>query len=803
MKMNWRFVSAITYIFLQALTVAANTAEDIDATAGMVTDSSKVYNLDELVVVAQAKENALLREQPVAASIFTSDGLKNLWTRDMRDLALFVPSLQMPAYGSRLTSAIYIRGIGSRINNPAVGMYCDGVPLLSKSAYNFHIYQTDRIDVLRGPQGTLYGMNTEGGLIRMYSKNPLTHKGNDIKLGIGSHMYRNAELATYNRLGEWLGISVAAYYSGRDGCFKNTTTGKRADRHDEAGGKLRLSGEWKKGLALDLTADYQYVNQGGFAYGVYDPESGYTQSPASNRQGGYKRNMLNAALNVRRTFRWVTLNSTTSYQFLADDMRMDQDYTPLDYMHLRQKQLQNALTEELALKGNNNHGWKHTSGIFGSYQWHRTEAPVFFDQEFTTSMGNTIEGAMYDAIQRSIAKRFPDLSEEQALNMAAKVIERAGGVRVTDVEMLVPGLFRTPQLNLGIFHESAVNFSPQLTLTLGLRYDYNRVKVDYKTSALMSVGVNVMGVAASSTLRSILENTNRNSFSQVLPKAGLTWRISPDGSNIYAIVSKGYRSGGYNIQMFSDILQTELRNNSTQAMRSDYDVEHSAEDYERINSTIAYKPEESWNYEIGAHLNLWGNTIHADLAAYYMKIRNQQLSVMAGTYGFGRMMVNAGRSHSCGVEAALRGMALCNHLSWQLSYSLINSVFDKYTDEENDYEGNSVPFIPRHSISGAVNWQTDIKRGYIESVVFGLNATAQGKTYWDEANTYSEPFYALLGAHIDLNLRRSVKVSLWGRNLTDTRYNTFAFSSSATGTELHFGQRGNPLQVGIDLDFHF
>ena len=79
----------------------------------------------------------------------------------------------MPSYGSRLTSSFYIRGIGSRINNPAIGVYLDGMPLLTKSAFNQHIYQIDRIDILRGPQGTLYGMNTEGGLVRIYSKNPL------------------------------------------------------------------------------------------------------------------------------------------------------------------------------------------------------------------------------------------------------------------------------------------------------------------------------------------------------------------------------------------------------------------------------------------------------------------------------------------------------------------------------------------------------------------------------------------------------------------------------------------------------
>ena len=103
-------------------------------------------------------------------------------TQDLRELSAYVPSFTMPAYGSRLTSSIYVRGLGSRINSPVVGIYVDGMPIQNKTAYNFHLYEIDRVDVLRGPQGTLYGMNTEGGLIRIYSKNPFDYQGTDLNL---------------------------------------------------------------------------------------------------------------------------------------------------------------------------------------------------------------------------------------------------------------------------------------------------------------------------------------------------------------------------------------------------------------------------------------------------------------------------------------------------------------------------------------------------------------------------------------------------------------------------------------------
>lgn len=95
-----------------------------------------------------------------------------------------------------------MRGIGSRVNSPAIGVYVDGIPVMSKSAFNLHTYQLSRVDVLRGPQGTLYGQNTEGGLVRLYSRNAFDYQGTDVRIGYGSRRYSNLEASHYQRLGE-------------------------------------------------------------------------------------------------------------------------------------------------------------------------------------------------------------------------------------------------------------------------------------------------------------------------------------------------------------------------------------------------------------------------------------------------------------------------------------------------------------------------------------------------------------------------------------------------------------------------
>lgn len=767
------------------------------------TDSSKVFDIDEVVVVSQPKEAFRLRQQSLSSTSVGGFQIQKLGTRDLRELSSYIPNFVMPNYGSRLSSAMYVRGIGSRVNSPAVGIYLDGIPVMSKSAFNLHHYQTSRIDILRGPQATLYGQNTEGGLVRIYSRNPFEYEGTDLKLSYGSRYYRNVELAHYHRINDHLAFTVAAFNDAQKGFFRNTNTGNRADKYDEAGGKIVLKAKLNRGWNVDVLANYQYVDQNGFPYGKLDLETGKASLPSTTFDGTYLRHSFISGVTVNHTGADYSFASTTSYQYLKDKMNMDQDYLPADYMSILQEQLQNSLTQEFTLKSNRAVGgfWNWTAGGFFSYQWLKTNGPVFFNEGMTQPIGNVIQKQMYNAMLNAMAQKMmaQGMPEMVAKAVAAKAIEKAGGVSM-NVNMGAPGLFHTPQWNLGFFHESNFNITDRLTATLGLRYDLMHTAIHYDASAYMQMTANVMGKSATYVLDSSLDHEVSDDYGQLLPKFGLNLKIDELGSNVYATVSKGYRAGGYNIQMFSDVLQTELNANRNQAMRGDYHITHTEDDYQRIDKTIAYKPETSWNYEAGAHLNLFDHMLHIDLSAFYMKVTNQQLSVMAGNYGFGRMMVNAGKSHSCGIEAALRGQLFDGKFDWAMSYGYTRSKFDKYVDGEGedavDYKGKYVPYVPQHTMAAMADYRLT------DWLTLGANVNAQGKTYWDNANTYSQKLYAVLGAHIDLNFK-AFNVSFWGRNLTDTNYNTFAVDNSATGTKEYFAQRGNPFQCGVDVRFHF
>ena len=796
-------------MLLACVTAVPAGAVEID-----VNDTSKVQNLDEVIIVSQPKETAGLRMQPLSSNVLTSYELRRLQVHDLSQLSNFVPSFQMPHYGSRLTSSLYVRGIGSRVNNPAVGVYYDNIPLMSKSAFNNHFYMIDRVDVLRGPQSTLYGQNAEGGLVRVYSKNPMQYQGTDIRLGIGTGLYSNVEVAHHHRPSDKLAFTVAGFYSGLKGFINNQNFDQKNDLTNEAGGKLRLLFAPSQKLKFDWTVDYQYVNQNGFGYGEFQPieqssvkpYSLDVEDPATTIMNGYKRNMLNTGLSISYEMPTLLFTSTSSYQFLQDKTLMDQDYMTPDYLQLQQFQKMNAITQEFVLRSNHSplatrrssFEWQHASGLFGAYQWLRTDAPVFFGNAITDPIGSAITKAMTNAMIQSMVAR--GMSQQAAEAAVARM-----GINMS-AEMAVPELFHTPTLNLGVFHESNLLLGEHLKMTLGLRLNYDRVKIDYDALAYMNMTGGTAERQATYHLTSHLVDNRSKSYTQLLPKFGLTWQFDEHLGNVYALVSKGYRMGGYNIQMFSDILQTDLNAHQQDAMRGDYDVEHTAQDYDAIEETISYKPEESWNYEVGTHLNLFDNRLHADVAFYYMQIRNQQLSVMSPYYNYGRIMTNAGKSHSCGVEMTLRGSAFDNAFDWSASYAFTNAKFDEYDQQTSStpytadivtisYKDYYVPFVPQHSFSATGDW-------HVGKFTLGANVTGQGKIWWDEANTYSQKFYALLGAHADYDFGL-VQVSLWGCNLTNTKYNTFAVQSSAAGGSRYFAQRGNPFQMGVDVKLHF
>lgn len=786
---------------LASLAAAVTTtvfAAPTDTDNALVKDTTKVIDIEEVVVIATPKENNRLRQQAISSTSLSQNEMRNNSVTSVKALSGLVPNLFIPDYGSKLTTSVYVRGIGSRINTPAVGLYVDNIPFIDKSAFDFNYSDIERIDVMRGPQGTLYGRNTMGGLIRVFTKSPFTYQGTDIRLSAATYNDYKASLTHYHRISSQFAFSTGLFYEHKGGFFKNNFNNKRIDTDDEFGGRFRAIYLPSENLKLDFTLNYEYTNQGGYPYEYTGRTDGKTEGRGEyigkisyNRECGYKRNLLNGGLNLEHQADNFILSSVTGFQYLYDQMNLDQDFTEADIYTIMQKQNSKTISEELVLKSKPGNRWQWTTGVSGFYQWLKTDGPVTFQ-----------EAGIQSLIEDNINAGLSHLPAG-APTLAAKITTRP---------LPVSGVFDTPILNGAIYHQSTINdvLVEGLSVTAGLRLDYEKLKLDYNSVCDMnfdfSVSAPFLSTAIVRQLNAKTQFIGKEStdYLQLLPKFTIQYAWNSK-NNVYATVSKGYRSGGYNIQMFSDLIQNNMRSDMMNAIKQDEVLgkfagmmpDVPASDVNVSDATL-YKPEYSWNYEVGSHTTWFDDRLQADVALFYMDTHDQQISRFAES-GLGRITVNAGKSRSLGAEASLRAQ-VTDAFSLNGSYGYTYATFTDYvvSDEEN-YNGNYVPFVPKHTFNAGAQYVFGLRNGAIfDNITVNANYKAAGRIYWTEQNNASQALYGTLNGRVSFN-KGNGQLAFWINNALNTDYQAFYFETMNRG----FAQKGRPLQVGVDIRCRF
>lgn len=796
-------------------------------------DTTKVIDIEEVVVIATPKENNRLRQQSVSSTSFSNKEMRNNAIHSVKSLSGLVPNLFIPDYGSKLTTSVYVRGIGSRINTPAVGLYVDNIPFIDKSAFDFNYSDIERIDVMRGPQGTLYGRNTMGGLIRVFTKSPFTYQGTDLSLSAATYNNYKASVSHYHRISEKFAFSTNVFYEHKGGFFENAAKNNdKIDKSDEFGGRIRAIYLPSENLKLDFTLNYEYVNQGGYPYQLVSiPENDFFKNDLGNNLGkvaynsesGYKRNLLNGGFNLEHQAENFILSSVTGFQYLYDQMNLDQDFTSKDIYTMLHKQNSKTLSQELVMKSKPGKRWQWTTGVSGFYQWLDTNAPVSFHQDGL---------AWLNHMTNSNANHYMPTIQQGPATMKFMFNDIINGD-----DLLIDGKFKTPILNGAVFHQSTFNdlFGAEgLSLTLGLRMDYENLKLNYNTGCGYSHTYSLSGKLSMMGMEKVIpmiqettfnqsiryEGELKHDYIQLLPKFALQYDFDQQ-NNIYASVSKGYRSGGYNIQMFSDVLQNDMRSHNMQNV-ADVTVstieklppmmipqetkdkiigmlQGMAQQTETdVRAATLYKPEYSWNYEIGSHLTLFDGKLQTDLAAFYMDTHDQQISRFAAS-GLGRVIVNAGKSRSIGGEVALRAQ-ITDAFSLNGNYGYTYSTFTDYVvNDKVNYNGKYVPFVPKHTFNVGGQYIFALNHGcWLDDITLSANYKAAGRIYWTEDNNASQALYGTLNGRVSLN-KGNGQISFWINNALNKDYQAFYFESMSRG----FAQQGRPMQIGVDLRCRF
>ena len=751
------------------------------------TDTTRVIDIEEAVIIATPKEQGKFKQQPSAVSLLSQQDMLRHGVNSVKGVSTLVPNLFIPEYGSRLTTAIYIRGIGSRINTPAAGLYVDNIPYYNVSAFDFNFYDVERIDVLRGPQGTLYGRNSMGGLLRVNTRSPFTYKGTDLKLSMGTgDWHRRASLTHYHRISDCFAFSAGGYYDGSSGFWHNDTRHERQDKMNSGGGKLRAILKPSYHLTLDGSVAYDYTHEGGYPYFFLGATSDAVaeQYPdnighiTSNEKSSYRRGMLNSGLNVEWKADKFTFNSVTSFQRMQDRMFMDQDFLSDSIYTLEQRQRLSLLNEEMTVKANFTHKWSTVSGLTLNKQWLTTNSPVVFKQSGTEMLENTINSSLDKIHQNTGAPQMATIFNSERLP--------------------INNYFKNPVFNLAFFHLSTVNITDRWSASLGTRLDYEHNSLTYHSEGNLNYDFSVMGRVMPQfrglEINPRYEGKLKDDHVEVLPKGTVKYAWT-NNNFVYLSAAKGHRPGGYNIQMFSDILQSSMQTEMMAQVGGSRGGSHTENVEPDVKGTVTYKPEFSWTYELGTKQTLLDGSLTLEGALFLTTVRDQQIARFSDN-GLGRMMVNAGRSRNWGLEASVRYNPTERLTTWA-DYGFTRATFTKYDDGNNDYTGNYVPFIPRNTLSLGADYRFPILNRQC-SMVLGVNALGAGRIYWTEANNASQPMYFTFGAHALFDFG-SWQLNLWGRNLTDKHYHTFYFESMSRA----YAQKGKPLQVGVDVNFIF
>ena len=732
-------------------------------------DSIQTNHLEQVVIRSYVPQRPTAPSigQPTALTWITSRDLSQYRMQSITDLTGRVPSLFVPDYGSKRSAAIYLRGSGARSSGQTIGLYVDGVPVLNKSGFNFDIPGVTGVEVLRGPQGTLYGRNAMSGIINYYTRSAFDQPGGEAKLTAGSHRLLRGSVEQAFRLSDKVGLSYGLSGTTRRGYFYNETRQAYQDSLRMVGGFAKLEYRPTEQLEMALSLSGDYVQQGGFPYRTDDPRTKQPLPLSADAPETYERHT--ASLRYLLGYKWgrVQLQSATSYQYLFDETHMDMDALPVSYFYVTQRMREHGVTQEFILKnlreGSARRRYDWSLGLFGYYDAKHVEAPV----TFTHAAMSALLGPQLAAAHRR-NPRIPQMSYYDP--------ERADKHNANTFEM--------PDWGVALYHESALHLDKNWTLTAGLRLDYEQHQIDYH-SVGYPLGVQIAipgGTPQTITTPAVtLKGTQRVDYWHLLPKLALSYRPS-ERVHAYATVSRGVKTGGFNEQSFSDLITTAQQ----QALRGQQ------VDPALIPSATTYKPEHSWSYELGARYALPSAGLELSSSVYLMQVRDLQLTRFVAS-GAGRMVGNAGSSRTLGFELSAT-QRLWSSLRAHLNYSLTDARFTEETAAAK--KGNFVPFIPRHTYSVMLSANEPLSRHL--RLLGEVEYAGLGEIYWREDNTTRESLQSTLRARLGLSYDRYT-LALWGANLTDNSYTVF----QATSPLGRLFQTSAPRTLGVDLSMKF
>jgi iron complex outermembrane receptor protein len=470
--------------------------------------------LDEVVVTAQKREEEV-QQVPISISTLSAKQIEEYRIWNLRDITAVVPNLYSANPGDN-RNVTGVRGVATTSYDPAIATYIDGVNQFGLDTYIPQLFDVERVEVLRGPQGTLYGRNAMGGVINVITKQPTNKTEGFAQADFGSYGQQRYSLGFRTPLiKDKLFLGAAGLYNGFNGFYTNQFNNSKLDKQHSFTGNYYLKYLASQTLSLTLNVkNYANRNNGSFALSS-SPTDAIATPFVVNQNATTKMidNILNASLSANYTGKGFNFTSSSTYQknYRYYTVPIDGDFSPLDGFSVinnygkKFNKVEVATQEFKFSSPASATNWKWTTGIYGFYRYSPTKS-----------------GTHYGADAGLLGL------EEFNFTSINSNIERNHGAAV--------------------YGQVVYTIDPKWDVTAGLRYDYER-----KKSRVMGE----LQPDGGDTFVTQNDTASKASFKAFTPKVSLAYHITED-NNLYASYSRGFRAGGIS-QLSSDPQQPPLR----------------------------------------------------------------------------------------------------------------------------------------------------------------------------------------------------------------------------------------------------
>lgn len=717
--------------------------------------------LEEVTVTAQKREQSL-QEVPVSVTAISGAEIREGRVTGVADVALETPNFTMTQFNIG-EPQYYIRGIGNSLDSagsdPAVATFIDEVYIGRSGGSAMDLYDLERVEVLRGPQGTLFGKNVVGGALSILTRKP----SDDFEAKFGATVGNYSQTVFKGLVNGGLAENVAGKFSfskrDRDGYVDNVVDGQ--EYHDEDNlslrGQLLFTPTERTEILFGL--DYSSDDQAGNCRNVnnldlnnplglavfYPPviaatTGGDVRKCASTADARQERDIYGAMLRIDHDFDGATLTSITAYR--------NSDYEWL---------------EDLA-------GMPHGQTPFNLIDTAREEADQFSQElRLTSTAGGTLDwlvGAFYMEEDVSRQERFIGSFHAP---LAAMGFNLLNGDVSFDQE--------NTTTSTAVFGQIDYHFNERFSWSVGARYarddkEIDQALVNYENpafdsavlSAVLGVPVNlvVLGIPANGpadligfistgnpgVLKTPYTVSAQEDWSEFLPSTNLRWQFADQGY-AYFTVARGYKSGAF-----------VSATTTPQAAATPLD------------------PEIATNYELGLKSQFLNNRLRFNASIFRMDYEDLQVFRLEGSLLVG---ANA-EATSEGLEIDVAALLTDN---WLLSanYGYLDATYDSFESGTQDFTGNRLPRAPENSFSINNSYTFNLAGGSM--LDFDLGYAWQDDFFHDPNNIEAtrEDAFGLLNAGLTwTSSDRRWDVSVWGKNLTDEEYRTHTIISNIAGT---------------------